>query len=134
MRKWVLFAVILASLTGCQTKEVTKMPTTSTITQTTEVKNEKTSQTLISIVVDDHSLSEKRVDFQTGMSVLDVLQNNYQIEEKDGFVTAIDGVTQDEKAGKYWLYYVNGKTASVGAAEYQLKDGDQIKWCLEAMP
>lgn len=42
------------------------------------------------------------------------------------FVTEINGVS--ESPGKYWLYYVNNKEASVGVRDYILKAGDSIEW------
>lgn len=33
--------------------------------------------------------------------------------------------------GKYLLYYINGKEATVGVSAYALKDGDIIEWKLE---
>lgn len=35
--------------------------------------------------------------------------------------------------GKYWIYYVNGKEASVGISKYILKNGDIIKWSQEGI-
>lgn len=42
------------------------------------------------------------------------------------FVNRINGVTGG--FGKYWIYYVNDKEASVGVSNYILKDGDIISW------
>ena len=33
--------------------------------------------------------------------------------------------------GKYLLYYINGKEATVGVSAYKLKNGDIIEWKLE---
>lgn len=45
------------------------------------------------------------------------------------FVTEIGTLRAGD--GKYLLYYINGKEASVGVSAYQLKDGDVIEWKLE---
>ena len=42
------------------------------------------------------------------------------------FVEEINGVK--EGGGKYWIYYVNGKEASVGIRDYIVKEGDIINW------
>jgi len=42
------------------------------------------------------------------------------------FIESINGVKGEP--GKYWIYYVNGKEASVGVSNYILKDGDSILW------
>ncbi|MEM3608328.1 MAG: DUF4430 domain-containing protein [Candidatus Bathyarchaeia archaeon] len=49
-----------------------------------------------------------------------------------GFVTSIDGFKRGERDGVQvdWLYYINGLLASVGAADYILRDGDVERWDL----
>ena len=42
------------------------------------------------------------------------------------FVEEINGVGGGQ--GKYWIYYVNGKEASVGIKDYVVKEGDIISW------
>ncbi len=44
------------------------------------------------------------------------------------FITGINGVANDPATGRYWTYTVNGQSATVGADQYQLKDGDQVQW------
>jgi uncharacterized lipoprotein len=66
---------------------------------------------------------------QTAMRALDRVAD---IETDSGgkFVTAIEGVEQDEGKKLAWLYYVNGKAAQKGAAEIELKTGDVEWWDL----
>jgi len=45
------------------------------------------------------------------------------------FITEING--KYGTPGKYWIYYVNNKKASVGVSNYILKDGDIITWSQE---
>lgn len=42
------------------------------------------------------------------------------------FINEINGIKG--KSGAYWIYYINGKEASVGVSNYILKDGDSILW------
>ena len=44
------------------------------------------------------------------------------------FVDEINGVKNDNLAGKYWIYYVNGQSAQVGISNYVLKPNDLIEW------
>lgn len=60
------------------------------------------------------------------------MEEHYELEEADGFISAINGHEQDEEAGKYWLFDLNGEMAEVGAAELELSDGDLVEWKLEA--
>ncbi|TCD46709.1 DUF4430 domain-containing protein [Streptococcus sp. X16XC17] len=69
---------------------------------------------------------------EEGDSVMDVMEDNYDIEEDGGFITAIDGVSEDASKNLYWLYDINGKMAEVGAEEAVLKEGDKIAFRLEA--
>ena len=52
-----------------------------------------------------------------------VLKANYKIEEKNGMITSIDGHSQDEAKGLYWMYKINGEMAPKGAAETTVKRG-----------
>ncbi len=52
-------------------------------------------------------------------------------KEPSGFITSINGVSQDASSGRYWLYYVNGELGQVGASQYAVEDGDIITWKLE---
>ena len=66
---------------------------------------------------------------QTAMQALDRVAD---VETDSGgkFVTAVEGVEQDEGKKLAWLFYVNGKMAEKGAAEIKLKDGDVEWWDL----
>lgn len=41
-------------------------------------------------------------------------------------VNSIDG--RENTKDLAWIYYVNGKSADVGADSYQLKEGDVVEW------
>ena len=73
-----------------------------------------------------------------GSNVFDLMQQ-LQNEKKDEFsfkykeyldmgvfIYEINGI--EGKSGEYWIYYVNGKEASVGVSTYILKEGDSILW------
>lgn len=47
------------------------------------------------------------------------------------FVEELDGVRNNPSAGKYWVYYLNGKYASLGASSQKISEGDVISWCYE---
>ncbi|UFT97663.1 DUF4430 domain-containing protein [Radiobacillus kanasensis] len=78
-------------------------------------------------------VTEKEIPIEEGTTVLGVMKENFEIEESDGFITSIEGVSQDDKNGKYWMYTVNEEMAKVGAAEYKLEPGDQVTFDLHAM-
>ncbi len=52
-------------------------------------------------------------------------------EGANAFVTAIGGREADQSK-EFWAFYVNGEQAAVGAGSYEMADGDEITWKLEA--
>ncbi|AGY82144.1 DUF4430 domain-containing protein [Carnobacterium inhibens] len=75
----------------------------------------------------------QELEVEEGTTVLEALKGQYEVIEEDGLILSIDGMEQDEDAGNYWLYEVNGEQPTVGAAECEIKDGDQVKWLLNAL-
>lgn len=75
----------------------------------------------------------KELEVEEGTTVLELLKEQYEVVEEDGFIVSVNGMGQDKEAGKYWMYEVNDKEPTVGAAEYVVKDGDQVKWFLNAL-
>lgn len=88
---------------------------------------ETTYQATITIELADEDVT-KTVTVEEGDSVMDVLEDNFTVEENDGFVTSIDGVGQDTTKGIYWMYDVNGEMAQKGAAEQLVEEGDEIRF------
>lgn len=44
------------------------------------------------------------------------------------FLKEINGIKNNPKTGEFWIYYINGKSASIGVSVYNLKPGDIISW------
>ena len=63
----------------------------------------------ISIAPEGQEKSEKTVAVAEGKTAMDALKKAYKVEEKDGFITSIDGHAQDEAKGLYWMFKVNGE-------------------------
>src|SRR5699024_12630433 len=70
--------------------------------------------------------AEEKVEVEEGAMLMDVLDENFDIEEDDGFITAIDGIEKDEEEGKYWMYDVNDEMERVGADECELSPGADV--------
>lgn len=68
-------------------------------------------------------------------TALQLLKSGHQVQTKDfgkdlgEFVESIDGI----KPGKdrFWAFYINGRSSSVGASSYAPKAGDRLEWKLE---
>jgi hypothetical protein len=73
-----------------------------------------------------------KTDVPAGGTAMQALDRVADVETDSGgkFVTAIEGVEQDESKQLAWLFYVNGKMAQKGAAETTLRSGDVQWWDL----
>lgn len=69
---------------------------------------------------------------QEGKNALTILKEKTAIEQ-DGssLVIAINGRKAASAKREYWAFYVNGKMAEVGPADYQTKNEDNIEWKIE---
>lgn len=47
------------------------------------------------------------------------------------YVSQIEGVQEDGRAGMYWIYYINGVKAQSGISTTSIANGDHIVWRLE---
>ncbi|MFV0558222.1 MAG: DUF4430 domain-containing protein [Enterococcus sp.] len=114
----------MVTLAGCQNQSTTS-------TEETEVSSSEVSQeATITITEDDEEIVSKDVSFTEEESLMDVMKENFEIEEKDGFITAIDGHEQNESESKYWTFTINDEMATKGAADLSLTANDQVDFDL----
>ncbi len=69
-----------------------------------------------------------------GENVFELLERSHQVTAKKySFGVLVESIDQvaDGKGNKYWIYYVNGQAAKVGADQYNLKPGDTVEWRFE---
>lgn len=67
-----------------------------------------------------------------GKNALVLLQEKTTVEkDKSSLVVSVNGRKADSQKREYWAFYVNGKLAPVGPADYQTKDTDVIEWRIE---
>ena len=67
-----------------------------------------------------------------GKDALSLLKNRFPVEQNaSGLVTSIHGQKADDKKHQYWAFFINGKMAEVGPAQYVTKDGDVLVWKIE---
>lgn len=100
---------------------------------TDSTSSEYKLQATIELIEDGESFKKETLSFNEGEKLLDVMKRNLEVSEKDGFITSIDGHTQDEDSNKYWLYTVNGEMAEVGANQFELQDKDEVVFTLEEL-
>ncbi|SDQ17882.1 DUF4430 domain-containing protein [Carnobacterium viridans] len=133
--KLALIGVTALSLVACG--ETARQESDSSAAKSTSLVESQVNETLsIDIVLEEDEkevdTATKKLEVSEGTTVLEALKKEYEVVEEGGFITSIEGMKQDEKAGKYWMYEVNNTNPTVGAAEYELQDGDQVKWFLNA--
>lgn len=126
------FAAVLL-ITGCSTANNTEESQVET-EETTEQEEVVESVVTVTISEDEGEVvhDEKEIEIEEGAILMDVLKEAFDIEEEDGFITAIDGIEANDEEQRGWIYYVNDEMAMVGAAEYELSEGDHVVFDLQA--
>jgi hypothetical protein len=65
-------------------------------------------------------------------NALEILKNKAKVEQNlTGLVVSINDRMADATKKEYWSFYVNGKMAQVGPADYNTKNSDLIEWKVE---
>lgn len=131
-----LIVLTAFSLAACG--ETTMQESESSATKSTSLVEDQTKETLSIVIALEQdgknvATATKKLEVSEGTTVLEALKKEYEVVEEGGFIASIEGMKQDKEAGKYWMYEVNNTEPPVGAAEYELQDGDQVKWFLNAL-
>jgi len=120
-----------ASLRAVEDKSAVKNPSQSSLVR--EEDNAQNIKFTLNVLDKTYkaSIKEGATLYDAMNNIQSVKENNFAFSGKEYpslgfFVKEINGVK--DGSGKYWLYYVNGKEASVGASVYVLKEGDIISW------
>lgn len=93
---------------------------------------EQEEQFQATLVVDfGDKVDSQEISFEQGDTVMDILEEHFEVESEAGMVTAIDGVSQDAAANTYWMYDINDELAPKGAEEMTISEGDTITFYLE---
>lgn len=119
MLKPVILASSLFLLAACAKDDANKKPESDEVKVTVSVKPEGEKAEKKEVIVDQDD------------SVLDALDEAFDVEDDDGFVTEIDGHKQNPAKNLYWMYKVNDKMPTKGAEENIVKSGDQIEFYQE---
>lgn len=118
-------AITLLFTTGCSAQSNQAKETDSSKTETVKVE--------VTLTKAGADTVEKQVEAKKDSNLLDLMTTQFKAKADNGFITEINGWAQDEAAGQYWLFKVNGVDSQVGAKEVKLKNGDQYDFRLEAM-
>ena len=133
LRKLFLLLTTGLIMTGCAT-DTANAPADTGATDIENVEDAKEVTATIDILIDGESVADlsKEVTVPEGTYLLDVMKSEYDITASDAvFISIIEGYEEDLAAERYWLYYHNDEMPSLGAADYELEEGDHIEWRLE---
>lgn len=128
-----------ALLTGCGSDNTEEDANSNTTVSTNESSGEDSEvaadEVRLTITIDNgkENVIEDVVQVEEGDILLDVLKDTFYVEEDNGFITSIERVSEDGDEGKYWMYFVDGEAATVGAGEYELNGGEEIVFDLQSM-
>jgi hypothetical protein len=120
--KLILLLIILTLLIGCSKNSNLNL-------------DRKYVDVIISQNFGNKMIDKKTIEFEGDLTVMEIMLDNFEIETAygGGFINAIGNVESGftnkvEKSKSDWFYYVNGRSAEVGADDYYLLEGDQIIW------
>lgn len=116
-------AIFSFTLTGCASHSATSNK------QTTANKQITVSYTLKE---GKKALDSKKIKLpKKNPKIMNGLQKGWKVKQTKGFITSIDGKSQNPKKKIYWTYTINGKWAKKGAAEQNVKNNDKVKFTLD---
>jgi hypothetical protein len=122
--------ILVETNTLSKVETQTNKEITSTISTKTNV-----SVNQITLNVLGKTYNTKLKEGETAYGAMTGIQSNkennfsFRIKEYPSlgiFVEEINDI--NGTPGKYWIYYINGKEASIGISKYILKSGDVISW------
>lgn len=120
--------VLGLTLTGCSGNETNE----SAKEKASVEENAQEEQHIVVKIQDgDKVIAEKEIEIEEGNNLLNIMKEHFSIEEKDKFITSIEGVSQNEEEGKYWIFEINGEPVMEGAHLTEVKNNDEVVWELK---
>ena len=130
--KLLLMAAVLFVAVGVGGLTLTPGSSSNNVA-TSEPINSSSIKTADPAVVVSEDGTKVAYQGQDGHSALGLLKDKTQTETENSsfgeYVVSING--KDGGGQKYWLFYVNGQPATVGASDYMTTNNDTIEWRLE---
>lgn len=123
---------------GCTNNQNNNSVNTA-VENSNEASVEDVHSDLSLIITMDGQSATYPVTIQKYSSALDVLrkvtsENNLELDTQEStygvYVNGLAGKTGGDN-NKYWLYYINGESATMSVADYIINEGDQIEFKFE---
>lgn len=118
-----MLVMSLALLVGCGTNNTGTDATTDT---TSAVETAQDFEVSVTVFNEEEEVSQKTLTVEAETNLMTALQDNFEIIEDNGMITAIDGIEQDADEGFYWTYTINGEMVNTGANDTILEADDEI--------
>lgn len=122
-------------LVGCGTDNTSETQEVENSTNNEQTESENNEENVVIVISENKgetTITEKEVAIEEGAILLDVMKDNFEIEEKGGFINSIDGKAPAEDEEKSWMYFVNDEMGLMGVAEYELNPNDHVVFDLQA--
>lgn len=142
MNKWFVrlasLLVVIGLLVGCASDTNNQNATNSNQTEQNQNEansSEENEEVVVVTISKNHNeeiVTEKEVTIEEGAILIDVMKENFDIEEEGGFISSVEGIEQDLEAQMSWMFFINDEMPSVGAADYELSVGDKVNFDLQA--
>jgi hypothetical protein len=94
-------------------------------------KKAETASVSVNKKVLPEKISYSGVNGKDALWVLSEKENATVFKDASGLVVSINGREASSSKHEYWAFYVNGKLAPVGPAEYTTNNADLIEWKIE---
>ncbi|MGP4060129.1 DUF4430 domain-containing protein [Halobacillus litoralis] len=115
------FVLAVGMLAGCGAQEEG-----DEANATQEEAQEVTLQVDVSKNKGEEMLAEEEITVEEGTTLMEVMEDNFEVEQTEGYINSIEGIAGDDKEKMAWIYTINGEDATVGANEYEVEEGDEI--------
>lgn len=99
------------------------------------VSNKQAQKSVAGTQIQFQPVVEKTISYdgQEGKNALELLNASHEVKTEEStvgiFVTSIDNTVNE--SDKYWMFYVDGQLAPVGADQYTTKNDEKIEWRYE---
>lgn len=122
----LITGLLIMTLVGCgKNDQGTESSKTVSSTKQTSTKAEEINVS-VSLIQDEKELNKKTIKVAKDSNLMEAVQENFDVKEKDGMITSIDGVEQNTADGIYWTYTINDEMINTGAKDTPLADGDKV--------
>lgn len=122
-------------LVGCGTDNASETQEVENSTNSEQTESENNEENVVIVISENKgetTITEKEIAIEEGAILLDVMKDNFEIEEQGGFINSIDGKAPAEGEEKSWMYFLNDEMGPVGVAEYELNQGDHVVFDLQS--